>query len=123
MLSEDELESLLCGQRDVNVADLRAHTQYTQGYSEDSPTVQLFWQVLQGWEPERRLDLLQFVTGSRRVPTSGFAQLEPAFTVQRVRRPRTGHVCNTRAACSRGRRLTGGHVGAPAVGVHVLQPA
>lgn len=51
----------------VSVDDLRANTEYS-GYSAASPVVQWFWEVVQGFSKEDKARLLQFVTGTSKVP-------------------------------------------------------
>lgn len=47
--------------------DLRANTEYS-GYSAASPVIQWFWEVVQGFSKEDKARLLQFVTGTSKVP-------------------------------------------------------
>ena len=42
----------------------------------DSPVVQWFWQIVESYSEELRARLLQFVTGSSRVPLQGFKALQ-----------------------------------------------
>ena len=44
--------------------------------SEGSSLVQWFWQAVESYDDECRARLLQFVTGSSRVPISGFKGLQ-----------------------------------------------
>lgn len=48
------------------VDDLRANTEYS-GYSNASPVIQWFWEVVQGFSKEDKARFLQFVTGTSKV--------------------------------------------------------
>eukprot|EP01052_Picozoa_sp_SAG31_P024215 SAG31_NODE_2044_length_6580_cov_2.757445_7_plen_769_part_00 len=71
-----ELQLLICGMPTVDTDDWQAHTQYTSGYTEDSPVVRWFWTVVEEMSPEERGKLLHFCTGSARPPATGFAHLQ-----------------------------------------------
>lgn len=50
---------------------------YIQHCSSESPVVKWFWEIIeQHYSQEMRLRLLQFVTGSSRVPLQGFKALQ-----------------------------------------------
>jgi len=50
---------------------------YIQHCSSDMPVVKWFWEIIeQNYSQEMRLRLLQFVTGSSRVPLQGFKALQ-----------------------------------------------
>ncbi|KAG8326839.1 hypothetical protein J6590_032672 [Homalodisca vitripennis] len=44
--------------------------------SAETPVVQWFWQIVENYSEEMRARLLQFVTGSSRVPLQGFKALQ-----------------------------------------------
>ena len=69
-----ELEFLICGMQDYDVADLKANTAYS-GYTVDSQVIKWFWQIVEAFNAEERASLLQFATGSRGAPPGGFACL------------------------------------------------
>ena len=70
-----ELELLLCGLPDINVQQWSHYTKY-EGEFEDQggghPVCQWFWQVVTDFSQEDRARLLQFATGTSRVPAQGF---------------------------------------------------
>ena len=70
-----ELELLISGLPDFKVADLKATTQYN-GYSVNSPQIQWFWEVMETLDRTEKGNLLQFVTGSSKVPVEGFNSLQ-----------------------------------------------
>eukprot|EP01133_Synstelium_polycarpum_P017194 gene17194-20489_t len=76
-LNECELELFMCGLTEIDTNDWRANTIY-RGYNASSQVVEWFWQVVEEMEMERRIRLLQFVTGNARLPPSGFQGLMSA---------------------------------------------
>lgn len=73
--TEQELELVISGMPDIDVEDLRVHTEY-QGYNERSPIIRWFWEIVAGMTKADRANLLMFATGSSKVPHGGFANLE-----------------------------------------------
>ncbi|XP_066159164.1 E3 ubiquitin-protein ligase Su(dx) [Euwallacea fornicatus] len=71
---ERELELLLCGMQEIDVEDWQRHTIYRH-YTRNSKPVAWFWQFVKQSDNEKRARLLQFVTGTCRVPVGGFAEL------------------------------------------------
>ncbi|XP_061409887.1 E3 ubiquitin-protein ligase NEDD4-like isoform X3 [Lethenteron reissneri] len=75
IFDENELELLMCGLGDVDVNDWRQHTIYKNSYCANHPVIQWFWKAVLLMDGEKRIRLLQFVTGTSRVPMNGFAEL------------------------------------------------
>ncbi|KAM3927557.1 E3 ubiquitin-protein ligase NEDD4 isoform 2-T2 [Leptodactylus fuscus] len=75
IFDENELELLMCGLGDVDVNNWRDNTKYKNGYSLAHPVIQWFWKAVLVMDAEKRTRLLQFVTGTSRVPMNGFAEL------------------------------------------------
>ncbi|XP_048883107.1 E3 ubiquitin-protein ligase HACE1 isoform X2 [Brienomyrus brachyistius] len=75
LFDEYELELLLSGMPEIDVSDWSRNTEYTSGYDLEEPVIQWFWEVVRSLTQEERVLLLQFVTGSSRVPHGGFAYL------------------------------------------------
>ncbi|KAK9367078.1 hypothetical protein V1509DRAFT_648000 [Lipomyces kononenkoae] len=82
IFNEQELELLISGLPDIDVDDWRNNTVY-QNYSPSSPQIQWFWRAVRSFDPEERAKLLQFVTGTSKVPLNGFAELEGMNGVSR----------------------------------------
>ncbi|CAN6651024.1 hypothetical protein TRVA0_024S02256 [Trichomonascus vanleenenianus] len=81
ILATEDLKELVEGTAEINIRDLERNTDYLDGFSKDSPTVRFFWSIVKGFnEIEKRL-LLEFVTGSKRVPIGGLNRLP--FAIQR----------------------------------------
>ncbi|KAL1131164.1 hypothetical protein AAG570_012401, partial [Ranatra chinensis] len=72
---ERELELIIGGLGSIDIADWKANTRLKHCTSE-SPVVQWFWQIVEQYSEEMRARLLQFVTGSSRVPLQGFKALQ-----------------------------------------------
>ncbi|MCP9258022.1 E3 ubiquitin-protein ligase NEDD4 [Dirofilaria immitis] len=71
----NELELLVCGLQKIDVKDWKDNTLYKGGYSPSHPVIQNFWKCLLAFNNEMRARLLQFVTGTSRVPMNGFREL------------------------------------------------
>ncbi|XP_033231253.1 E3 ubiquitin-protein ligase Su(dx) [Belonocnema kinseyi] len=71
---ERELELMLCGMQEIDVEDWQRNTIYRH-YTRNSKQVLWFWQFVRSTDSEKRARLLQFVTGTCRVPVGGFAEL------------------------------------------------
>jgi len=78
-----QLELLISGLPTIDVADLRRHTEYAGGYTAASPVIQWFWEVVGECGPEDVARLVQFVTGTAKVPLDGFAALQGVSGPQR----------------------------------------
>ncbi|CCK71832.1 putative E3 ubiquitin-protein ligase HUL4 KNAG_0I00410 [Huiozyma naganishii CBS 8797] len=88
LFNSEELERLLCGDIQENKYDfdmLRSVTKYVNGYADDSPVVQWFWDILFQWDPKMQSKFLQFVTGSDRIPATGITTLP--FKISRLKGP------------------------------------
>jgi len=73
------------GQKHIDVADLRKHTQYMGGYSDSSRVVKDFWKLLEkGMTEDEQSKLLKFVTACPRQPLMGFASMVPTFTISKM---------------------------------------
>ncbi|KAF7226360.1 E3 ubiquitin-protein ligase HACE1 isoform X2 [Nothobranchius furzeri] len=102
LFDEYELELLLSGMPEIDVEDWCRNTEYTSGYDRQDPVIQWFWEVVRSLTQEERVLLLQFVTGSSRVPHGGFAYLMGGgglqkFTVAAV--PYTSNLLPTSSTC------------------------
>ena len=72
MFEAGELELLLSGIGSINVEDWRKNTVYKGGYHDNDPVICWFWNLVKTFGDEMRSRLLQFVTGTSRVPMNGF---------------------------------------------------
>ncbi|KAL6108647.1 hace1 [Pungitius sinensis] len=102
LFDEYELELLLSGMPEIDVQDWCRNTEYISGYDPQEVVIQWFWEVVKSLSQEERVLLLQFVTGSSRVPHGGFAYLMGGsglqkFTVAAV--PYTSNLLPTSSTC------------------------
>jgi len=65
---------MLCGKVDINVNDWEKNTNVSKNLKR-SPILRWFWEIIGSWTFEEKSRLLQFVTGSSRVPVQGFKGL------------------------------------------------
>jgi len=70
-----ELQLLLAGLPQIDVNDWRFNTLYS-GCKETSAIAKWFWSVLEEMTNSERSRLLQFVTGTSRVPVGGLGALQ-----------------------------------------------
>ena len=86
----EELELAICGLSFIDVSDWESNTEYRGGYHPAHRVILWFWQVLQDLPQTQLVKLLQFVTGTTRLPVEGFSMLktlrgDPAkFTIEAV---------------------------------------
>ncbi|KAK8165547.1 hypothetical protein BKA80DRAFT_342647 [Phyllosticta citrichinensis] len=75
IFNEQELELLISGLPEIDVDDWKNNTEY-HNYTPASPQIQWFWRAVRSFDKEERAKLLQFVTGTSKVPLNGFKELE-----------------------------------------------
>lgn len=101
IFDEQELELLISGLPDIDVNDWQNNTTYTN-YSPSSTQILWFWRAVKSFDNEERAKLLQFATGTSKVPLNGFKELSGAngvckFTIHRdygsVERLPSSHTC------------------------------
>lgn len=82
IFNEQELELLISGLPDIDIDEWKANTVY-EGYSLSSPQIQWFWRAVRSFSQEERAKLLQFATGTSKVPLEGFSELQGSNGVQK----------------------------------------
>ncbi|KAJ5585549.1 uncharacterized protein N7459_005349 [Penicillium hispanicum] len=75
IFNEQELELLISGLPEIDVDEWKTNTEY-HNYSASSSQIQWFWRAVRSFDKEERAKLLQFVTGTSKVPLNGFKELE-----------------------------------------------
>lgn len=103
VFDERELELLIGGMSEIDCEDWKRWTDY-RGFSEQDDVVQWFWECVRSWPAERRNRLLQFVTGTSRIPVNGFKDLQGSdgprrFTIEKSGAPNAlpkSHTCFNR---------------------------
>ncbi|VEU19917.1 DEKNAAC100738 [Brettanomyces naardenensis] len=88
IFDEQELELLISGLPDIDVDDWKNNTSYVN-YSASSSQIQWFWRAVKSFNKEERAKLLQFATGTSKVPLNGFKELSGVngvskFSIHRV---------------------------------------
>ncbi|KAJ0407736.1 hypothetical protein P43SY_009073 [Pythium insidiosum] len=73
VFDHQELELLICGIPDIDVQDWKNNTIYVG--ERDEKVTAWFWNVIDEFSNEQKARLLQFTTGSARVPVQGFKAL------------------------------------------------
>ncbi|KAG9048732.1 hypothetical protein FS837_012168 [Tulasnella sp. UAMH 9824] len=103
VFDERELELLIGGMSEIDVDDWMKFTDY-RGYEMNDQVVQWFWKCVRSWPPERKSRLLQFATGTSRIPVNGFKDLQGSdgprrFTIEKSGDPSQlpkSHTCFNR---------------------------
>ncbi|EEB95035.1 hypothetical protein MPER_06057, partial [Moniliophthora perniciosa FA553] len=75
VFDERELELLIGGMSEIDMDDWSKFTDY-RGYEKTDQVIEWFWQCIRSWPAERKSRLLQFTTGTSRVPVNGFKDLQ-----------------------------------------------
>ena len=70
-----DLQLLLCGAGEIDIADWQMNTQYRNGLTADSQTTIFFWAVICDMSIDERAALLAYATGSPKAPATGFADM------------------------------------------------
>lgn len=70
-----ELELVLCGLPEIDLADWRRNTTVAPNFGDHMCIVEWFWEVIAQLTEDERARFLQFSTGSSRVPVQGFRGL------------------------------------------------
>lgn len=88
VFDERELELLIGGLAEIDVEDWKKHTDY-RGYQESDQVIQWFWRCIKEWDSEQKTRLLQFTTGTSRIPVNGFKDLQGSdgprrFTIEKA---------------------------------------
>jgi len=76
MFTPQELEMLICGEKEFDFNELENSTEYDGGFSKETNCVRWFWEAVHSMDLEDKRKLLQFTTGSDRIPVGGLAKLK-----------------------------------------------
>lgn len=93
VFDERELELLIGGIAEIDVDDWKKHTDY-RGYTESDEVIQNFWQTVRSWDGEQKSRLLQFTTGTSRIPVNGFKDLQGSDGPRRFTIEKAGEITN-----------------------------
>ncbi|KIY45606.1 HECT-domain-containing protein [Fistulina hepatica ATCC 64428] len=103
VFDERELELLIGGMSEIDMDDWTKFTDY-RGYAKTDQVIEWFWKCIRSWPAERKSRLLQFTTGTSRVPVNGFKDLQGSdgprrFTIEKSGDPQglpRSHTCFNR---------------------------
>jgi E3 ubiquitin-protein ligase NEDD4 len=93
VFDERELELLIGGIAEIDVEDWKKHTDY-RGYTESDEVIKFFWQTIRSWDGEQKSRLLQFATGTSRIPVNGFKDLQGSDGPRRFTIEKSGDIGN-----------------------------
>ncbi|KAI3649535.1 hypothetical protein MP228_005167 [Amoeboaphelidium protococcarum] len=104
IFDERELELLIGGLAEIDVNDWESNTEFKGGYTADDQVIKWFWQCVRSFDNEKKARLLQFVTGTSRIPVNGFKDLMGSdgprkFTIEKAGEPSRlpkSHTCFNR---------------------------
>ena len=71
---------ILEGSNHVDIDELREATQYDEPYTDSTPYIKMFWELVSSWPEEKQKQLVKFVTAAERVPAGGAGRL--TFKIQ-----------------------------------------
>ena len=91
VFDERELELLMGGMSEIDVDDWKRFTDY-RGFTEQDDVVKWFWDCVQKWPAEQRSRLLQFATGTSRIPVNGFKDLQGSDGPRRFTIEKSGEI-------------------------------
>ena len=86
LFDEHELELVIGGLGEIDVDNWRRYSDYKH-CSDSSEVIEWFWKAVESFDAEERAKVLQFCTGTSRVPVNGFKDLQGSngprkFTVE-----------------------------------------
>lgn len=78
-----QLELLISGLPSIDIQDLKKNTDYS-GYTPTDQVIMWYWEIVEGYSQDQLAKLVQFVTGTSRIPAGGFSQLQGMNGLQRI---------------------------------------
>lgn len=76
LFGPEEVELLVCGSKHFDFNALEESTEYDGGYTANTTIIRHFWELVHDFSLEQKRKLLQFATGSDRVPVGGLSKLK-----------------------------------------------
>jgi hypothetical protein len=76
IFDQDELDFLLEGTQEIDLADWKTNTIYRGDFTNKHKVVKWFWEILETYSQKELRKLLLFATGMPRVPIDGFRALQ-----------------------------------------------
>ncbi len=78
-----DLELLMSGLPEIDLKDLKNNVDYS-GYSPTDEVIQWFWEIVESYSQDDVAKLIQFITGTSKIPVEGFAMLQGMNGPQRI---------------------------------------
>ena len=72
----EELEMSICGSPILDFEALESATKYQDGFTSESPTVKLLWEILAEFTEAEKKQFLFFCTGCDRAPINGLGHMK-----------------------------------------------
>ena len=91
IFDEKEMELLLGGLKEIDISDWKKYTEYKK-YKASDNQIKWFWRIVEEYDAEKRIRLLQFVTGTSRLPIQGFRELHGSDGLRKFTIEKTGGV-------------------------------
>ena len=83
IVTAKQLKAILIGNSVMDVDDLIANVQLSDGYHAGSPQIVWLWNVLRSYTDAQKTQFVRFVTSNTQLPIGGFGNLHQKFTVSR----------------------------------------
>ncbi|KAM7538227.1 hypothetical protein Aperf_G00000065623 [Anoplocephala perfoliata] len=95
LFSPSEIELLLLGSQNYDFNELERVTEYEGDYNSESTVIRQFWEVVHSMSAEEQRKLLQFATGTDRIPVGGMSRMKFVIARQGPDSDRlpTAHTC------------------------------
>ncbi|KAL1966935.1 hypothetical protein VTN77DRAFT_3679 [Rasamsonia byssochlamydoides] len=81
IFTPEALKTVVEGIQEIDIDELERHARYEGGFGPSHPMIQDFWQIVKQYPPEKKAQLLEFVTASDRVPVNGISSI--MFVIQK----------------------------------------
>ncbi|KAJ5669515.1 hypothetical protein N7462_010585 [Penicillium macrosclerotiorum] len=81
IFTPEALKAVVEGTQEIDLKELENHARYEGGFGPDHRVIRDFWSVVQKYAPEKKAQLLEFVTASDRVPVNGVSSI--MFVIQK----------------------------------------
>ncbi|KAJ5216180.1 uncharacterized protein N7498_002587 [Penicillium cinerascens] len=81
IFSPEALKTVVEGLHEIDIKELENHARYEGGFGPDHRVIRDFWSIVQQYSPEKKAQLLEFVTASDRVPVNGIPSI--MFVIQK----------------------------------------
>uniref|UniRef100_A0A5K3ELT9 HECT-type E3 ubiquitin transferase n=1 Tax=Mesocestoides corti TaxID=53468 RepID=A0A5K3ELT9_MESCO len=95
LFSPSEVELLLRGSQEYDFGELERVTEYEGDYNTETPVIRQFWSIVHAMSEQEQRKLLQFTTGTDRIPVGGMSRLKFVIARQGPDSDRlpTAHTC------------------------------